>query len=67
MGLSGLQLIMSNGNLWKVVNNLALPRVGTSITGVNANGAQIPIHRNSATFQQPDHRFLWTTQRRGKW
>jgi DNA-binding beta-propeller fold protein YncE len=43
MGLSGLQLVTSNGNLWRVVNDQALPRIGTSITGVTAAGAQTPI------------------------
>jgi YVTN family beta-propeller protein len=43
MGLSGLQMVMNNGTLWKVVNNQALPRTGTAITGVNAQGAQTAI------------------------
>jgi DNA-binding beta-propeller fold protein YncE len=48
MGLSGLQLVVgsanSTGTLWKVVNNQAIPRVGTAITGINAaTGAQTPI------------------------
>jgi len=43
MGLSGLQMVMNNGTLWKVVNNQALPRTGTAITGVNAQGAQTPL------------------------
>ena len=42
-GLSGLQLVMSNGNLWTVVGNQAQPRVGTSVTGVSSTGAQTPI------------------------
>src|SRR5205085_9493279 len=32
MGLSGLEIVTSNGNLWKVVNGEALPRVGTAVT-----------------------------------
>ena len=43
VGLSGLQLVMSNGDLWTVVNNQALPRTGTSITGVSSTGVQTPI------------------------
>jgi len=42
-GLSGLQLVRSDGNLWTVVGNSAVPRVGTSITGVATTGAQTPI------------------------
>jgi DNA-binding beta-propeller fold protein YncE len=43
MGLSGLQLIRSDGNLWSVIGNTAVPRVGTAVTGITAAGAQIPI------------------------
>ena len=43
MGLSGLQLVRSDGNLWTVIGNSAVPRVGTSITGVASTGAQTPI------------------------
>jgi DNA-binding beta-propeller fold protein YncE len=43
MGLSGLQLILSDGTLWRVVGNQALPRTGTSVTGVSSTGAQTAI------------------------
>jgi hypothetical protein len=44
MGFSGLQMVMNNGTLWSVAGNQALPRKGTSVTGVNATtGAQTPI------------------------
>jgi YVTN family beta-propeller protein len=43
MGLSGLQLVLKDGTLWDVVGNQAVPRVGTSVTGVNTNGTQIAI------------------------
>lgn len=43
MGLSGLQLVRSDGNLWSVVGGSAVPRVGTSVTGVATTGAQTPI------------------------
>jgi hypothetical protein len=43
VGLSGLQLVMSNGNLWTVVGGQAVPRVGTSITGISTSGVQTPI------------------------
>jgi DNA-binding beta-propeller fold protein YncE len=43
MGLSGLQLVRSDGNLWSVIGTSAVPRVGTSITGVTSTGAQTAI------------------------
>jgi DNA-binding beta-propeller fold protein YncE len=43
MGLSGLQLVLSDGTLWKVIGNQAIPRVGTSVTGVATNGTQTPL------------------------
>ena len=44
MGLSGLQLLRSDGNLWEVVGYYAVPRVGTSVTGISATGAQTPVN-----------------------
>jgi len=43
MGLSGLQLVRSDGNLWTVIRGTAVPRVGTSVTGVSSTGAQTAI------------------------
>lgn len=44
IGLSGLQYVASNGNLWEVVAGTAVPRQGTFVTGVNATtGAQTAI------------------------
>jgi YVTN family beta-propeller protein len=40
MGLSGLQIIMSNGTLWKVVGNEAIPRQPSQAIGVTAQGQQ---------------------------
>ncbi len=42
-GLSGLEMVLSNGNLWEVSANQAVPRVGTSVTGISATGAQTAI------------------------
>ena len=42
-GLSGLQIIRSDGNLWRVVGNQAVPRTATAVTGIGTNGAQTPI------------------------
>jgi hypothetical protein len=48
MGVSGLEFVMLNpanntGTLWKVVGNSALPRTGTTVTGVSATGAQTAL------------------------
>jgi DNA-binding beta-propeller fold protein YncE len=50
MGLSGLQFVMLqpttptqttiSGTLWEVIGNNAVPRTGTTVTGVTAAGAQ---------------------------
>ncbi len=43
MGLSGLQFVMTNGTVWKVIGNKALPRDPSPVLGLQANGAQTPI------------------------
>jgi DNA-binding beta-propeller fold protein YncE len=44
VGLTALQFLLSNGNLWEVVGGQAVPRTGTYVTGVNATtGAQTAI------------------------
>jgi YVTN family beta-propeller protein len=53
MGLSGLQFVMLqpttptqttiSGTLWEVIGNNAVPRTGTTVTGVSAAGAQTPL------------------------
>jgi len=53
MGLSGLQFIMLqpttptqttiSGTLWEVIGNNAVPRSGSTVTGVTAAGAQSPL------------------------
>jgi len=40
VGESGLQMVRSDGYLWKTVGNQAVPRTGTAVTGVTAQGAQ---------------------------
>ncbi|HWZ31345.1 MAG TPA: hypothetical protein VNX18_08435 [Bryobacteraceae bacterium] len=50
MGLNGLEIVLSNGTLWKVIGGQAEPRVGTSITGINATtGAQTALPGPTAT------------------
>ena len=53
MGLSGLQFVMLqpatptqttiSGTLWEVIGNNAIPRSGTTVTGVTAAGAQTAL------------------------
>ncbi len=44
VGLTALQFMMSNGDLWEVVGGQAVPRAGTFVTGVAATtGAQTAI------------------------
>ena len=53
MGLSGLQFVMLqptsptqttiSGTLWEVIGNNAVPRVGTTVTGVSTSGAQTAL------------------------
>ena len=53
MGLSGLQFVMLqptsptqttiSGTLWEVIGNNAVPRVGTTVTGVSTTGAQTAL------------------------
>jgi len=53
MGLSGLQFVMLqpttptqttiSGTLWEVIGNNAVPRTGSTVTGVSASGTQTPL------------------------
>ncbi len=43
MGYSGLQFMMSNGTLWKVVANQAIPRPASSVINGNTSTTQTPI------------------------
>ena len=43
VGFSGLQFIMSNGTVWKVIGNQAVPRDPSPVLGIAANGSQVPI------------------------
>lgn len=43
MGLSGLQFILNNGTVWRVVGNDALPRTPTPVIGIQGTGQQTPI------------------------
>ncbi|MCX6622588.1 MAG: hypothetical protein NTY38_16265 [Acidobacteria bacterium] len=37
---AGLQVVMSDGSLWKVIGNQALPRTASTVIGATATGAQ---------------------------
>ncbi len=55
VGLSGLQFVASNGNLWEVINGEATPRAGTFVTGVNTTtGAQTAIGSPQGMLAAPD-------------
>jgi YVTN family beta-propeller protein len=43
MGLSGLQFILNNGTVWRVVGNDAIPRTPTPVIGIQGNGQQTPV------------------------
>jgi DNA-binding beta-propeller fold protein YncE len=55
MGLSGLQIVMSDGRLWKVVGNQAIPRDPSPVTGIQANGAQQAIAGQARMIAGPDY------------
>ncbi len=54
MGLSGLQFVMSNGTIWKVIGNQAVPRDPSPVTGINAAGAQQAIAAQRRMVATPD-------------
>jgi YVTN family beta-propeller protein len=66
MGISGLQFVMLqpttptqatiSGTLWEVIGNNAVPRVGTSVTGVSSTGAQslLPTANQSSMIASAD-------------
>lgn len=49
VGYSGLQFMMSNGTLWKVVGNTALPRPASPIINGNTSTTQVPIANPGAS------------------
>ncbi len=57
VGLSGLQFMMSNGTLWKVVGNTALPRPASPIINGNTNAVQVPVANPGASqmIASPDY------------
>lgn len=57
MGFSGLQLVRNDGNLWSVIGNSAVPRVGTSITGITSTGAQTPLTAPASLIASDDGSF----------
>jgi len=58
-GLSGLQIVMSNGQLWKVVGNTALPRGVSTIIGSNATtGAPNTIATPAVMATSSEGRFI---------
>jgi YVTN family beta-propeller protein len=56
VGLSGLQFVASNGTLWKVVGNQAVPRDPSTVVGVTAAGAQTPVSTPAQMLASPDYK-----------
>ncbi len=54
MGFSGLQFVMTNGTVWKVIGNKALPRDPSPVLGLQGNGAQNPIPNPRFMLGSPD-------------
>jgi uncharacterized protein (TIGR03437 family) len=57
-GLSGPQILMSNGTVWRVVGNSAVPRPASRIFGQNAAGVPIPIPMPSSMLGTPGGEFI---------
>ncbi len=57
MGLSGLEIMMSNGTLWKVVGGQAVPRPASSVINGNLSTTQTPIANAGASqmLNSPDY------------
>ena len=49
VGLSGLQFMMSNGTLWKVVGSTAVPRPASPVINGNTSTTQVPIANPGAS------------------
>jgi hypothetical protein len=52
--LSGLEIVMSNGTLWEVIDGIAIPRTPPSVTGIASSGAQTPIATPAYMMGAPD-------------
>ncbi len=65
-GLSGLQIVMSNGQLWKVVGNTTLPRGVSTIIGSNAaTGAPNTIPLPAAMATSAEGRYILLASNNG--
>jgi uncharacterized protein (TIGR03437 family) len=61
-GVSGLQILMSDGTLWEVIGNTAVPRPASSIIGQTAQGLPLPLPATSTMAASPDGAYiLYTT------
>jgi len=57
-GYSGLQILMSDGSLWEVIGNTALPRPANSVIGQTAAGLPISLPANSTMAASPDGTYI---------
>jgi YVTN family beta-propeller protein len=58
MSLAGLQIVMSNGGLWKVVGTTATPRPASGIISPNSNTTVLPAPAQYSLAQTPGGEFL---------
>jgi len=58
MSLSGLQIVMSNGTLWRVIGNSASPRPASSIVSPTSNTTALPAPAQYSLAQTPGGEFL---------
>jgi hypothetical protein len=58
MGLSGLQFVLTNGTVWQVVGNTAVPREPSLVLGVAGNGAQAPISSPAQMISSADYSLI---------
>jgi uncharacterized protein (TIGR03437 family) len=65
-GVSGLQILMTNGQLWKVVGNTTLPRGVSTIIGSNAaTGAANTIPMPAVMATSPEGRYILLASNNG--
>lgn len=57
-GLSGLQLVMSDGTLWQVIGNNAVPRLASPAIGTAANGRPVAISAPRQMAATPEGQYI---------
>jgi uncharacterized protein (TIGR03437 family) len=57
-GVSGLQILMSDGSLWEVIGNTAVPRPVSSIVGQTSTGLPTSLPANSTMAASADGTYI---------